>query len=87
MASPFQKQAESFLQGTGGKRIQEKKAELEKLSRSADGQKVKAAMEKDGRLQRAVETGDPAAMQSALAELLSSREGKRLAQQLQDLMK
>ena len=72
---------------TGGK-LSAKNSELEKLANSEDGQKVKANLEKQGvDIAAAIENGDVATLQNALSQLLSTKEGTKLANQISKIMK
>ena len=79
---------EGLLNSDAGRKLSAKKSELEQLANSADGQKLRQML--DGReqsLKSAMDTGDTAALKSALQEILKTDEGARLAGQLSKLMK
>lgn len=60
----------------------EEERRLSELSESADGQKVRAMLGDENKLRCAMETGDTAALKSAMETVLRSEEGKRLLEQL-----
>ena len=87
MASEFEKKAEAFLGGSGGKKLNEKRGEIQQLADSDDGRKVKSMLDENGSLQAAVEKGDVGALKNVLSQVLNTDEGARLAKRLSELMK
>lgn len=59
---------------------------VNELSRSEDGQRVRALLGDEEKLVNAIEKGDSEALKRALDTVLRSEEGKRLFQQLGTLM-
>ena len=59
--------------------------QLKKLANSPDGQKITAMLDQE-ELQRAAKNGDTEALQKILSQVLSTGEGKRLAEQLSKTM-
>ncbi len=70
-----------------GKMIQDKKPELEKLAASKDGEKVQQMLKSHGGLEKAIQSGDTEALSKTVRDILSTKEGARLAQQLKTLFK
>lgn len=68
-----------YFQGKSG-------AQLQKLAQSADGQKVAQMLDMQ-RLQSAAQSGDRAALGDMLQRVLSTPEGRRLAEQVQKAVK
>ena len=66
-------------------RRQGKGAALQKLADSADGQALQKMLDSQT-VRRAAEGGDSAAIRRMLGTVLGSDEGRRLAQQIQDLL-
>ncbi len=62
-----------------------RRGELEALASSADGQKL-GGMIDGAALEKAVKSGDTAALKSALARLMETPEGRRLAQDVGRIM-
>ena len=87
MESNFEKAADQVLHTPEGQRLLGKKDVLGRIAASPDGQRVKAMMEQDGKLAKAMETGDTAALRDAISGILKTEEGARLAAQLGGLMK
>ncbi len=79
--------AQEYLNTEKGKKLMGKKDDIARIADSPDGQRVKNMLEKNGGLDRAIESGDTAAVQAAIRNILNTKEGARLAQQLKDLMK
>ena len=79
--------AQEYLNTEKGKKLMDKKDDIARIAGSADGQRVKSMLEKSGSLDKAINSGDTAAVQAAIKSILSTKEGARLAQQLKDLMK
>ena len=67
-------------------KIRGKERELEKLANSKDGEKIKQMVDGDA-LQKALDTGDTAALQSTISQVLKTDEGARLLSQLEQLFK
>ena len=59
---------------------------LQKLSESADGKKVRKLLGDEKKAAKALETGDAAELKQIMERVLSTEEGKRLASQLKDLL-
>ena len=71
---------------TSNEKIRGKERELEKLANSSDGEKIKGLV--DGKkLQKALDEGDTAALQSTISQVLKTEEGARLFSQLEQLFK
>lgn len=70
-----------------GDKIREKQPEIEKLVSSSDGQKVKKMLSDRGNLQEALEKGDTQTLTNTVRDILGTKEGARLAKQLEDLFK
>jgi hypothetical protein len=88
MASDFNKTAGEFLNSPQGKKLTEKKDELARLANTEDGKRVRELISGgDASLVQAFEKGDMEAVTGAISGILKTREGQRLAEQLQRLMK
>lgn len=59
--------------------------QLKRLADSADGKKITAMLDQN-EVERAAKNGDTAALQKILTQVLSTGEGKRLAEQLSKTM-
>ena len=67
-------------------KIRGRESELKKLADSKDAEKIKAMV--DGRkLQKALDEGDTAALQSTITSVLQTEEGARLLSQLEQMFK
>ena len=62
-----------------------KTEDLKKLAESADGQKLSRMLDGDA-VEQAAKNGDSDALRSILSNVLSTQEGKRLAESIQKLM-
>lgn len=88
MANDLGKLAGNFLNDEQAKKLSSKESDLMGLANTADGKKIRAIAEKDSaNLEKAVQTGDLAGLQSTLKNILSTEEGVRLAKTLNDMMK
>ena len=67
------------------KRELEQKKELQAAAQSAAGQKLMQSIDA-GAVEHAAKSGDAAALKSILTQVLSTPEGKALAQQVQKAM-
>ena len=67
-------------------KIRGKEQELKKLADSKDGEKIKQMVDGDA-LQKALDEGDTAALQSTISNVLKTDEGARLLSQLEQLFK
>ena len=86
MANDFKKIADELLKTPAGSKL--KKDEVNKLLDSSDGQKVKQMLERgDADLLGAVRKGDMDTLKTALAGILKTQEGARLADQIMKMMK
>ena len=74
------------LLGEDGKKLAQKRPELERIANSTDGQKVREMLGGD-RIEQAAKSGDFASLAAALQTALKTEEGARLAKQLRELMK
>ena len=70
-----------------GDKIRKKQPEIEKLVSSSDGEKVKKMLSDRGNLQEALEKGDTQALTNTVRDILGTKEGARLAKQLEELFK
>ena len=67
-------------------KIRGKERELEMLANSADGERVKQMVD-GASLQKALDSGDTAALQSTISKVLKTEEGARLLSQLEQMFK
>ena len=88
MKNDFDKLSKGFFDSPAGEKLSGKKGEFEKLAGSADGQKVRAMIENsDKNLMQALETGDTETLKGALANILKTKEGANIAEQLSKLIR
>lgn len=85
MQSDLKNAADKFLAGEDGKRLTQKKGEIERLAASADGETVRSMLEKGG-FEDAVRRGDTGAVRDAVNGILKTESGARLVSQLRSLM-
>lgn len=85
MDNDLTRKAEQFLSGEEGRRVAGKKAEIERIAASKDGERVKAMLEQSG-FEDAVKRGDTAALRDALSGVMKTDSGRQLIGQLQALM-
>lgn len=85
MENDLTKQAEKFLSGEEGRRVAGKKAEIERIAASRDGERVRAMLQKSG-FEDAVRRGDTEALKGALSGVMKTESGRQLMSQLQELM-
>ncbi len=85
MENDLTKKAQELLAGEEGRRIQGKRAELERLAASQDGQRVKAMLERGG-FEDAVKRGDAAALKNAMGAVMQTDSGRQLIDRLRELM-
>lgn len=62
-----------------------KTGEIKSIAESEDGKRL-AGMIDAGAVERAARSGDPAAMKNILGQILGTAEGKRLAENIRQLM-
>ena len=67
-------------------KIRGKEQELKKLADSKEGEKIKQMVDGEA-LQKALDEGDTAALQSTISKVLKTDEGARLLSQLEQLFK
>lgn len=80
MKQDFQAAASELLQS-------EKGAKVKNFAASPAGQKLRAQYAKEGeQLRQAVQRGDMASAEAMLKSFLESKDGKKLAEQIQNLM-
>ena len=85
MENDLTKKAQEFLSGEEGRRVQGKRAEIERLAASRDGQRVKAMLERSG-FEDAVKKGDAAALKNAMGAVMQTDSGRQLIDRLRELM-
>lgn len=85
MENDLQSTAEKFLSGEEGKRIAGKRGEIERIASSADGQRVRAELERSG-FEDAVRRGDTKALKSAMEKALKTDSGAKLLENLRRMM-
>lgn len=85
MQSDLKNAADKFLAGEDGKRLVQKKDDLQRLASSADGEKVRSMLEKGG-FEDAVRRGDAGAVKDAVSDIMRTDSGARLMRELQALM-
>ena len=86
MKDPFAN-AEDLLRSPQAAQFAHKKEDIARITDSKDGQAVKAMLEKDGtNLRDAFARGDMETLQAAVAGILKTDAGARLAKQLSDMM-
>jgi hypothetical protein len=85
MDNDLQRTAEKFMSTADGKKLADKKEDIEKLASSKDGETVKAILQRGG-FEDAVKSGDTDAIKSAISKVVSTDAGSRLLQQLQQMM-
>lgn len=78
--------AAELLNSPDGKKIMEKRGELERLAATADGKKVRELLGGD-KIEQAAKSGDIASIAASLQAALKTEEGARLAERLRELMK
>jgi len=85
MAGELNKAAEEFLSTDAGKKLAGRKDELQKLTRSSDGQQVRRMLE--GRdIGAAISKGDTEVLKNTLSDIMNTEAGARLVKQLSELM-
>lgn len=67
-------------------KIRGKESELKKLADSRDAEKIKGMVDAS-KLQKALDEGDTAALQSTISSVLQTEEGARLLSQLEQMFK
>ena len=82
------KMANDLLNTPTGTKLNEKKEDIEKLINSQEGQNVKNMLSVDeAGLKAAFARGDMDTLKNALAEVLKTEDGAKLAAQIQNLLK
>ena len=88
MKNDFDTLSKSLFESPISSKLSGKKNEFEKLAGSADGQKVRAMIENsDKNLMDALEKGDTETLKAALANILKTKEGANIADQLSKLIR
>jgi len=85
MANNYDKFNE-LLSSPKAEKIASKQDEIKNLANTSDVQKIASMVNKD-ELKSALERGDTATLQNALASLMKTQEGSRLVKQLNDIIK
>jgi hypothetical protein len=87
MAMDFNKAASDLMKTPAGAKLSGKQEEIGKLIDSPEGQKVKELLNgEEQNVMTALEKGDMAVLKNTLANILSTEEGARLAEQLRQMM-
>ncbi len=82
------KTAADLLNTPAGAKLSGKKEDIEKLMNSQEGQNVRNMLCRDeAGLQAALADGDMDTLKKALADVLKTEDGAKLAEQIQNLMK
>lgn len=85
MKNELERQAERFLSGEEGRRIAGKKADIQRIAASGDGERVKAMLDRAG-FEDALRRGDAAEARRALSQVMETDSGKALVSRLQGLL-
>lgn len=83
----FKEQAEKLMHSPSGKKLSEKKDDIEKLAASPDAQEVQRLMESSGNMDDALKRGDTEALRTAIQNAMKTEAGQRLARSLSDMFK
>lgn len=87
MAADFDKVANNFFNSSAGAKLSGKENELQKLANSPEGQKVKKMISGDeDALLAALQNGDTEVLRKALANILKTEDGSKIAEQVIKLM-
>ena len=78
--------AEDLLPEEAARALKANAGSIRKLAESADGKKVRELLGDEEKAAKALETGDAAALKQILERVMSAEEGRRLANQLKDLL-
>lgn len=82
MPTDYEKLASDIMSGKPNAALNGKSDELKKLTESADAQKVKQMLGGGDAVKKAMESGDSAALESIVKNVLSTKEGAKLASEL-----
>ena len=87
MAQELEKMAGDLLKGEKAAVLKQNAEEIRKLAQSSDGEKVRSLLGDEKKVAKALEKGDTETLKNLMAQVLSTEEGNRLAQQLMGLMR
>ena len=85
MSSDFQKAAADFMSSADGQKLAGKKAQIQRLAASSDGETVRSILN-DGGFADAVQKGDTQAIKNAINNVVNTEAGSRLLSQLRQMM-
>ena len=85
MENELDRLSRDFLSGSEGKKISGKKADIERIAASADGERVRTMLEAGG-FEDAVRRGDANALRASLEQVMKTESGARLVENLKALM-
>ena len=86
MNNNFNKAAAEFMASENGKKINGSNGKFSKLASSSDGAKVKNMLDRNG-FGKAVQSGDTAAMEKALSDIMRTEEGARMIRTISDMFR
>lgn len=86
MENELESAARRFLDGEEGRRISNKKDDIQRIASSKDGETVKNMLEKSG-FEDAFRRGDTKALRDAVAGVINTDSGARLVASLKEMMK
>lgn len=87
MPTDFEKFAADMLRGKTGADIEAKSDALRSLSETQDAKKIKQMLGDGSSVKNAMKSGDTAALESIVKNVLSTKEGARLAEEISKMFK
>lgn len=82
MPTDYEKLASDLLAGKTNPALSGKSDALKSLAETQDAQKIKKMLGNGDTVKKAMESGDTAALESIVKNVLSTKEGARLAEEL-----
>lgn len=87
MPTDFEKLASDLLSGHNSAAFNGKNDALKNLAETQDAQKIKQMLGNGDTVKKAMASGDTAALESIVKNVLSTKEGARLAEELAKMFK
>ena len=86
MTQELEKMAGALLNGEKAAALKENSQSIQKLAQSPDGKKVRALLGDEKQVAKALEQGNGEELKKLMTKVLSTEEGRRLAEQLKGLI-
>ncbi len=85
MGTKWERAAEDFMSSEHGKKLSANRVGLEKIANSSEGRKIRSMLEQQN-IEETIESGDIAALKSALSNVMNTEAGTRLMSEISKIM-